>query len=288
MKSFFEKIRNFFSIVWINIKSFFLKFGSSIKKIIVNFKLKIKTFFEKIILQKKEHQKNNLEKKLEKIRLKQLKKEEKDKEKAEKLRNRKEAAEKRNAQLKAKGPKILRKLLNIFDVIFDIAFSCGLIFYLRPEFLNFKGKNAFLTQYDFSSFKIGFFGKLSEIEEISNLTIFIIVCIFAFYLLYKIVFSLVSANGINKLVSILLTAITLVSIALVKDKFLIFLVFYILLFASFQSSCDQSFKTIGIKFLCVILLSLLAYIVILFIFDEFFRQCLILSFSEIKLPVKFF
>ena len=51
MKSFFEKIRNFFSIVWINIKSFFLKFGSSIKKVIVNFKLRIKTFFEKIILQ---------------------------------------------------------------------------------------------------------------------------------------------------------------------------------------------------------------------------------------------
>ena len=152
MKSFFEKIRNFFSIVCINVKSFFFKFFLFIKKIIVNFKLKIKTFFEKIILQKKEHQKNNLEKKLEKIRLKQLKKEEKDKKKAEKLRNRKEAAEKRNAQLKAKGPKILRKLLNIFDVIFDIAFSCGLIFYLRPEFLNFKGKNAFLTHYDLSLF----------------------------------------------------------------------------------------------------------------------------------------
>lgn len=288
MNSFFEKSKNFFSIVCTNIKSFFTKLASTIKKAFVNLKVNIKNLFGKITLQKKEHQKDNLEKKLEKIRSKQLKKEEKDKKKAEKLRKRKEATEKRNERLKAKGPKLLHKLLNIFDVIFDIVFSCGLIFYLRPEFLNFKEKNAFLAQYDFSSFKIGFFGKLSESEEISNLVIFIIICIFAFYLLYKIAFSIATANGINKLISILLTVITLVSIALVKDKFLIFLVLYILLFASFQFSCGLNFKTIEIKFLCVILFSLIAYIVILFIFDEFFRQCMILSFSEIKLPIKFF
>lgn len=284
MNSFFEKSRNFFSVIWIKIKSFFTKFSSALKKVVYVLKLKVNSLFEKIVQTKNEFFRNITRKRTEKKILRQLKEEEKDRVRSEKRRKRNEAAEKRSEMMKSAEIKFFRGFMNVLDVFFDTVFSCGVIFCLRPELLAFS-EFPFLESFEFDSFKIGIFAKFPKTPEITNSMIFIICCLFAVYLLLKIVFSVFMADGINKLISVMLTVITLVSVTLIKDKFLIFFVLYILLFVTFQFSCGLNFETIKLKLFCFILLSFISYIVILYIFDGLFRDGVILILEEMNLPI---
>lgn len=284
MNSFFEKSRNFFSAIWIKIKSFFTKFSSALKKVVYVLKLKVNSLFEKIVQKKNEFFRNTARKRTEKKILRQLKEEEKARERSEKRRKRNEAAEKRSEMMKSAEIKFFRGFMNVLDVFFDTVFSCGVIFCLRPELLVFS-EFPFLERFEFDSFKIVFFAKFPETPEITNSMIFIICCLFAAYLLLKIVFSVFMADGINKLISVMLTVITLVSVTLIKDKFLIFFVLYILLFVTFQFSCGLNFETIKLKLFCFILLSFISYTVILYIFDGLFRDGVILILEEMSLPI---
>lgn len=284
MNSFFEKSRNFFSAIWIKIKSFFTKFSSALKKVVYVLKLKVNSLFEKIVQTKNEFFRNIARKRTEKKILRQLKEEEKARVRSEKRRKRNEAAEKRSEMMKSAEIKFFRGFMNVLDVFFDTVFSCGVIFCLRPELLAFS-EFPFLESFEFDSFKIGIFAKFPKTPEITNSMIFIICCLFAAYLLLKIVFSVFMADGINKLISVMLTVITLVSVTLIKDKFLIFFVLYILLFVTFQFSCGLNFETIKLKLFCFILLSFISYIVILYIFDGLFRDGVILILEEMNLPI---
>lgn len=284
MNSFFEKSRNFFSAVWIKIKLFFTKFSSALKKVVYVLKLKVDSLFEKIVQKKNEFFKNTARKRTEKKILRQLKEEEKARVRSEKRRKRNEAAEKRSEMMKSAEIKFFRGFMNVLDVFFDTVFSCGVIFCLKPELLVFS-EFPFLESFEFDSFKIGIFAKFPKTPEITNSMIFIICCLFAAYLLLKIVFSVFMADGINKLISVMLTVITLVSVTLIKDKFLIFFVLYILLFVTFQFSCGLNFETIKLKLFCFILLSFISYIVILYIFDGLFRDGVILILEEMNLPI---
>lgn len=284
MNSFFEKSRNFFSAIWIKIKSFFTKVSSALKKVVYVLKLKVNSLFEKIVQKKNEFFRNTARKRTEKKILRQLKEEEKGRVRSEKRRKRNEAAEKRSEMMKSAEIKFFRGFMNVLDVFFDTVFSCGVIFCLRPELLVFS-EFPFLESFEFDSFKIGIFENFPETPEITNSMIFIICCLFAAYLLLKIVFSVFMADGINKLISVMLTVITLVSVTLIKDKFLIFFVLYILLFVTFQFSCGLNFETIKLKLFCFILLSFISYIVILCIFDGLFRDGVILILEEMNLPI---
>lgn len=284
MNSFFEKSRNFFSAIWIKIKSFFTKVSSALKKVVYVLKLKVDSLFEKIVQKKNEFFRNTARKRTEKKILRQLKEEEKARVRSEKRRKRNEAAEKRSEMMKSAEIKFFRGFMNVLDVFFDTVFSCGVIFCLRPELLVFS-EFPFLESFEFDSFKIGIFENFPETPEITNSMIFIICCLFAAYLLLKIVFLVFMADGINKLISVMLTVITLVSVTLVKDKFLIFFVLYILLFVTFQFSCGLNFETIKLKLFCFILLSFISYIVILYIFDGLFRDGVILILEEMNLPI---
>lgn len=284
MNSFFEKSRNFFSAIWIKIKSFFTKFSSALKKVVYVLKLKVNSLFEKIVQKKNEFFRNTARKRTEKKILRQLKEEEKARVRSEKRRKRNEAAEKRSEMMKSAEIKFFRGFMNVLDVFFDTVFSCGVIFCLRLELLAFS-EFPFLESFEFDSFKIGIFAKFSKTPEITNSMIFIICCLFAAYLLLKIVFSVFMADGINKLISVMLTVITLVSVTLIKDKFLIFFVLYILLFVTFQFSCGLNFETIKLKLFCFILLSFISYTVILYIFDGLFRDGVILILEEMNLPI---
>ena len=266
MNSFFEKSRNFISAIWIKIKSFFTKFSSALKKVVYVLKLKVNSLFEKIVQKKNEFFRNTARKR------------------TEKRRKRNEAAEKRSEMMKSAEIKFFRGFMNVLDVFFDTVFSCGVIFCLRPELLAFS-EFSFLERFEFDSFKIGIFAKFPETPEITNSMIFIICCLFSAYLLLKIVFSVFMADGINKLISVMLTVITLVSVTLIKDKFLIFFVLYILLFVTFQFSCGLNFETIKLKLSCFILLSFISYTVILYIFDGLFRDGVILILEEMNLPI---
>ena len=284
MNSFFEKSRNFFSAIWIKIKSFFTKVSSALKKVVYVLKLKVNSLFEKIVQKKNEFFRNIARKRTEKKILRQLKEEEKARVRSEKRRKRNEAAEKRSEMMKSAEIKFFRGFMNVLDVFFDTVFSCGVIFCLKPELLAFS-EFPFLESFEFDSFKLGIFAKFPKTPEITNSMIFIICCLFAAYLLLKIVFSVFMADGINKLISVMLTVITLVSVTLIKDKFLIFFVLYILLFVTFQFSCGLNFETIKLKLFCFILLSFISYIVILYIFDGLFRDGVILILEEMNLPI---
>lgn len=284
MNFFFEKSRNFFSAIWIKIKSFFTKFSSALEKVVYVLNLKVNSLFEKIVQKKNEFFRNTARKRTEKKILRQLKEEEKARVRSEKRRKRNEAAEKRSEMMKSAEIKFFRGFMNVLDVFFDTVFSCGVIFCLKPELLAFS-EFPFLESFEFDSFKIGFFAKFPETPEITNSMIFIICCLFAAYLLLKIVFSVFMADGINKLISVMLTVITLVSVTLIKDKFLIFFVLYILLFVTFQFSCGLNFETIKLKLFCFILLSFISYTVILYIFDGLFRDGVILILEEMNLPI---
>ena len=254
------------------------------KKVVYVLKLKVNSLFEKIVQKKNEFFRNTARKRTEKKILRQLKEEEKARERSEKRRKRNEAAEKRSEMMKSAEIKFFRGFMNVLDVFFDTVFSCGVIFCLRPELLAFS-EFPFLERFEFDSFKIGIFAKFPETPEITNSMIFIICCLFAAYLLLKIVFSVFMADGINKLISVMLTVIALVSVTLIKDKFLIFFVLYILLFVTFQFSCGLNFETIKLKLFCFILLSFISYTVILYIFDGLFRDGVILILEEMSLPI---
>ncbi len=287
MDIFLEKCRKFFTDVFEKIGIFFKKIVKKLNDFRLFLCSEIKKFFEKIKLKKEEFLKNYAIKKDEKKAAKQAKKEEKLKARQERAQRRQEEAAQRDIYLKTTSVKIFRGFLNIFDVIFEVVFACGLFFCLRPELLDFENKDLYFAQVNFYSLKLILFGNFSpESKEISNLTIFVIVCIFAAYLLYKIIFSLVTANGINKLISVLLTVISLISVTLIKDKLLIFLVLYILLFATFQFSCGFDFKVVRIKFISFICLAFVAYIAVLCVFDEVFRNLAILMLSKMKMPIK--
>lgn len=287
MDVFLEKCRKFFTDIFEKIGIFFKKIVEEINDFRIFLCAKIKKFFEKIKLKRGEFLKNRAIKRDEKKSAKQAKKEEKLKAKQEREQRRQEDAAQRDIYLKNASLRIFRGFLNIFDVIFEVVFACGLFFCLRPELLDFENKDLYFAQVNFYSLKLILFGNFSpESKEISNLTIFTIVCIFAAYLLYKIIFSLATANGVNKLISILLAVITLISVTLIKDKLLIFLVLYILLFATFQFSCGFDFKVVRIKFISFICLAFVSYIAVLCIFDKVFRNLAILMLSEMKMPIK--
>lgn len=287
MNLIFERCRKFFTDIFEKIGIFFKKIVEEINDFRIFLCSEIKKNFEKIKLKKEEFLKNQAIKKNEKKAAKLAKKEEKLKAKQEREQRRQEEAVQRNIYLKTARTRIFRGFLNIFDVIFEVIFACGLIFCIRPELLDFENKTSYFKEFNFDSSKLILFENfLLEPDEISDLTIFIIVCIFAAYLLYKIIFSLFTANGVNKLISILLTVITLISVTLIKDKLLIFLVLYILLFATFQFSCGFDFKVIKIKFIAFICLAFVSYIVVLYIFDDLFKNFAIQLFKEMKMPVK--
>lgn len=288
MDSVLEKMKNFFILVFEKIGMFFKKIVEKFNEFRIFVVSACKKLFEKIKLKKEEFLKKRAIKKEAENAARQVRKEEKLKAKQEKEQKRQEEAAQRSVYLKSAGTRIFRGFLNIFDVLFDVVFSCGLIFCIRPGLLNFRNNESYSDFFDstFDSVRLFLFGSVSiESDEVSNLTIFIIVCIFAVYLLYKVVFSLATANGVNKLISILLTMITLVSVTLVKDKLLIFLALYILIFATFQFSCGFDFKVCRIKFITFVCLAFVAYIVVLCVFDRTFRGLAIPLVKEMRLPI---
>ncbi len=289
MDSVFEKIRIFFTSVFKKIGVFFRKIAEKLNGFRIYVAAGCKKLFEKIKLKKEEFLRKQAIKKEAENAARQVRKEEKLKAKQEKEQKRQEEAAQRGVYLKSAGARILRGFLNIFDVIFDVVFACGLIFCIRPNLLNFGRNESYSDFFEstIESVKVFLFGSISiESNEVSNLAIFIIVCIFAVYLLYKVIFSLATANGVNKLISILLTMIMLVSVTLVKDKLLIFLALYILLFATFQFSCGFDFKVCRIKFISFVCLAFVAYIVVLCVFDGTFRGLAIPLVKEMRLPIR--
>lgn len=281
MNDFFTKLKNFFISAGKTMKSCFSKIG-----------LSIKNFFSRTNEQTKEFFKNYSEKTKSKRAEKQAQKIKLNKEKEERKKEKQleqERKEKIDNEI-AKGIRLF--FLNIFDVVFEIAFFCGIFFILRPDLLNnflTKEKLSWAENFDFGWLKaFAFIGLDKSFAEHNKNSIFIICLIFAAYVLYKIIFALLNSKRLNKFVSVLILAMSLVSLLLLKDKFLVFLIFYILLFFAFQFSCGINFATSSLKCLSVVIFSFFAYIIILCVFSEYFRMAIFFLYEEMHLPKKWF
>lgn len=100
----------------------------------------------------------------------------------------------------------------------------------------------------------------------------------AFYLLTKITVILQSKKTLHKIVSFLLASMSLISCALIADKFLFFLLFTTLLFASFQYSVGLTTKQIVKKFFLLLFIELIFYISTLLLeTPDFISGCALLG-----------
>lgn len=286
-KSILEKFNFFIRNASEKICDFFHKIIFSVKQAFEKSTAKTKEFFVKLNSQRKKYLQNLAKRKSERNLARQIKKEENLKAKKEREQKKQEEAAFRKMRSKTISARIINVLMNIIDVFSEIVFFSGLIFCLKPELLDFEKNKTLFRHFNFDSINIIFFEKiLPQNLQIPKLTIFIISCIFAIFLLYKIIFSVATATGVNKIISVLLSFTTLISIPLIKDKFLIFTVLYLLLFFSFQFSCGLNFKIISIKLSCNLVLIVAAYIFILCIFDPIFKGIAVNLISELKLPLK--
>lgn len=178
--------------------------------------------------------------------------------------------------------------LNFFDVLFEIAFFCAIFCILRSDFFS-KEKFSWAENFNFENLKIFTFigiDKNSANASLSHsqVSLFIIFITFVLYVFYKLIFALVNSKHFNKIVSVLLLAMTLVSVLLLRDKFLIFLIFYILLFFAFQFSCSINFKTSRVKCAIILILSFAFYIILLCIFSDSFKNLIFYLYKEMRLP----
>lgn len=300
MNDFFTKLKNFFISAGKTMKSSFSKIGLSVKNFFSRTNERTKEFFknysektksekaEKIRLKEEQNRKNeNSEETFsdaEKIRLKE------ENEKLKKERQTNQEIKKQIDREIAKGIRLF--FLNIFDVVFEIAFFCGIFFILRPdllkEFLNGE-KLSWAENFDFGWLQaFAFIGLDKSFANHNKTSIFIICMIFAVYVLYKLIFALVNSKRLNKFVSVLILVMNLVSLLLLKDKFLVFLIFYILLFFAFQFSCGINFATSRLKCLSILVFSFFAYIILLCVFSSSFRMAIFFLYEEIHLPKKWF
>ena len=114
-----------------------------------------------------------------------------------------------------------RGIFHFFDIIFEVIFACGIIFYIRHDFLNFDQLENFFIHLNANTIII-LTSSFSSLENISETAVFLIFALIIFYLLFKFFYLLFLANGANKIVAILLLAISALCLSLVNDKFLIF------------------------------------------------------------------
>lgn len=171
---------------------------------------------------------------------------------------------------------------NFFDILFDVLFAAGIILRLKPTlfFLAYIPKSddnwierfiLFLLEKDFSP--------IERISWLPSEVIFTLFCIIAAYIIFKLIFALFVAHGPQKIVSVLLTALLVFTLTLTIDKFLIFLLFYFLLYFTYQLSCGISPKAAGIKLYLIAILDICMYLVLHIIsFPE--------AFAFLFLPIK--
>lgn len=289
MKSFFIKCKSvfclakiktkmFFSELFFKIKLFFKKIISAIQNWLTSIGLKLLGFREKISKVHKKPQNNCNTEDFSQPETKS-KTEQKTSDETEVQTPCKKTNSFRN--------KFGRGIFHFFDIIFEVIFACGIIFYIRHDFLNFDQLENFFIHLNANTIII-LTNSFSSLENISETAVFLIFALIIFYLLFKFFYLLFLANGANKIVAILLLAMSALCLSLVNDKFLIFLALYILVFFSFQFTCGSSFLTIKRKFFAVVILDLIAYFVILIIFDNIFRNCILFLIKRIALPVGLF
>lgn len=159
-----------------------------------------------------------------------------------------------------RGPAIF--FAHLFDVLASLAFVAAVITAVKPELLaggSFERMSSKVTE------NIG--GMLLQVtlvqrppEDVMALRNVWVTVFFACYTLLKVAVISLSKSG-KKIVALLMLLLILLSCFLVADKFLLFLVFCVLLYVSFELLCEFSGGSVRVKLLLLALVTACLYIV---------------------------
>lgn len=205
MNNFWEKVKLFFIDAKNKIVSFFEKLKNSFCEFLKSLRSKISVFFERL--------KNS---------------------KAQKDSNLKDEPEEPKIK-KSVGKKIGFAFLNFFDIIFDLVFAAVIILILKPEIRNGNSLCNKLSIIDFVK---------NNLPENFLFLVFLLALLAACFI-FKLIFSFIYVRALQRISCAMIVVLSIVSIFLLPTNILFFLLFYFLLYITFQISC-------GIKPICAI------------------------------------
>lgn len=219
MNNFCEKIKLFFIDAKNKIVSFFEKLKNSFCGFLKSLRSKILNFFEK--------HKNS---------------------KTQKDSNLKDEYEEPTIK-KSLGKKIGFAFLNFFDIVFDLVFAAVIILILKPELINGNSLCNKISIIDFVK---------NNLPE--NFLFLIFLCaLLAAYFIFKLIFSFIYVRSLQRISCAMIVVLSIVSILLLPTNILFFLLFYFLLYITFQISCGIKPSYTIYKLIAVIVLDITLY-----------------------------
>lgn len=183
----------------------------------------------------------------------------------------------------------LTTFLSILDLVASLVFMVAVVVAMKPSLLTDEISEPL---YNYSSF-VGKIGdalvkiKITESSLPKNVEVaqhyLVGICLVVFGVL-KICVLLAAQSGTKKVISVLTLAMTYLAWFLTGDKFLLFLIFVLLLHIIFEYSCGFSSALIFIKLGFVVLASIVVYVVLHFAFSETLAAKAAEIFDALKLP----
>lgn len=183
----------------------------------------------------------------------------------------------------------LTTFLSILDIVASLVFMVAVVVAIKPSLLTDEISKPL---YNYSSF-VGKIGdalvkiKITESSLPKNVEAaqhyLVGICLVVFGVL-KICVLLAAQSGTKKVISVLTLAMTYLAWFLTGDKFLLFLIFVLLLHIIFEYSCGFSSALIFIKLGFVVLASIVVYVVLHFAFSEKLAAMAAEIFEALKLP----
>lgn len=219
MNNFWEKVKLFFIDVKNKTVSFFEKLKNSFCGFLKSLRSKISNFFERL--------KNS---------------------KAQKNSNLKDEPEEPKIK-KSVGKKIGFAFLNFFDIIFDSLFAAVIILILKPEIRNGNSLCNKLSIVDFVK------NNFSE----NFLFLIFLLALLAAYFIFKLIFLFIYVRGLQRISCAMIVVLSIVSIFLLPTNILFFILFYFLLYITFQISCGIKPSCAIYKLIAVIVLDITLY-----------------------------
>ena len=196
---------------------------------------------------------------------------------------------KRRKALKEKAAFIA---LSMLDLLAGLLFVAAVVIAIKPELLAYAiGKvtppelfRSFCWQGEY--FKLFVFG-VPQLEDAGELLIWrnlFVVAALAVYVLLKLFVALHSKNNGNKIVSVLMIAMSILACSLVADKALIFIAFCLLIYIAFEYSCGLRTRIVFTKLLVLIGLAVIGYFAAHILLDSGCRLLLVESIQRFFLP----
>lgn len=179
--------------------------------------------------------------------------------------------------------------LAILDTIASLVFIAAIVIAIKPALLRGSvNPNA----YEFSSImkKIGNaflrieFTKYNGDNNLRVLQSFTTGIGLIIFTIIKIFILTAARNGTRKAISVLTLAMTLLACFIMPDKFLLFLMFVVLLHIVFEYSCGFPSALVFVKFGFIVAAAIACYIAIHFAFDQELAPALQKILDAIKLP----